>query len=68
MLGTYSCAGKALALMEIRRVVAALLSKYDVSIAPDQGVEDFLSKQKDTFTLVNPALKLVFKNRGNLPS
>ncbi|GAB1192901.1 hypothetical protein APSETT444_002100 [Aspergillus pseudonomiae] len=62
-LGPYSCVGKQLALMELRRVTAEILTRYDVQFAQEQTVNAFLDGQRDTFTLVTAPLKLVFHER-----
>ncbi|RDW74721.1 cytochrome P450 [Aspergillus mulundensis] len=61
--GPYSCAGKQLALMELRSVTAALLKRYDITLAPGQSNEAFLEGLRDTFTLVSPPLPLIFSRR-----
>ncbi|KAF3386264.1 hypothetical protein F1880_001608 [Penicillium rolfsii] len=62
--GPYSCAGKQLALMELRCVMAEIVTKYDISFAPSQKASAFLDGKQDTFTLVTAPLELVFKKRG----
>jgi hypothetical protein len=49
--------------MELRRVTAELLHRYDVSLAPSQTEKSFLEGKQDTFTLVPAALSLVFRRR-----
>ncbi|KAF5863921.1 hypothetical protein ETB97_009028 [Aspergillus alliaceus] len=61
--GTYACVGKQLALMELRRVVAEILTRYDVSFAPNQTASAFTDGKVDTFTLVTAPLKLLFQRR-----
>jgi cytochrome P450 family 628 len=61
--GRFSCVGKQLALMEIRRTTAIILHGYDLRIAPGQDVDAFPAKMKDTFTLVAPDFHLVFNAR-----
>ncbi|CRG89071.1 Cytochrome P450 3A13 [Talaromyces islandicus] len=62
--GPFSCAGKRLALMEMRRVTVDLLSRYDVALAKEQTHEDFYEGQSDVFTLVHGrGLQLVFTER-----
>ncbi|OAA33379.1 averantin oxidoreductase [Moelleriella libera RCEF 2490] len=62
--GRYACAGKQLALMEIRLLVSQIMHRYTVSLAPDQTENAFLDGLKDTFTLTPPSLQLVFEPRG----
>ncbi|KAL5337622.1 cytochrome P450 [Aspergillus crustosus] len=61
--GPYSWVGKQLALMEIRRVTADILSRCDVVFAEGQTEEAFMEGKRDTFTLVTAPLELVFKER-----
>ncbi|GAB1205257.1 hypothetical protein APSETT445_003930 [Aspergillus pseudonomiae] len=61
--GPYSCVGKRLAWMELRRVIAVILHSYDVALAPGQSAKAFWEGQMDTFTLVTPPLELVFTER-----
>ncbi|KAL2837526.1 cytochrome P450 [Aspergillus pseudodeflectus] len=61
--GPYSCVGKQLGLMEIRRVTAEILSRYDVKFAKGQTEDAFMSGKQDTFTLVTAPLQLVFQER-----
>ncbi|KAK2616801.1 hypothetical protein QQS21_000178 [Conoideocrella luteorostrata] len=62
-IGPYGCVGKRLAMMEIRRVVAEILSRYNLSLAPSQGKEAFLNGKQDTFTVVSAPLFLQFSRR-----
>ncbi|KAK5997675.1 Cytochrome P450 monooxygenase orf5 [Cladobotryum mycophilum] len=64
-IGTWACVGKRLAMMEIRRVVAEVLSLYDVRIAPGHSKEEFLSGKQDTFTLVSSPLPVIFTKRAH---
>ncbi|KAL4805917.1 cytochrome P450 monooxygenase [Aspergillus unguis] len=61
--GPYSCVGKQLALMELRRVVAEVFTRYGVCFAPGQTEAAFLGGKKDTFTLAAGPLELVFSRR-----
>lgn len=62
--GRFSCVGKQLGLMEVRRVTALIACKYDVALALGQTEEAFLGGLRDNFTLATPALDLVFSPRG----
>ncbi|POR38861.1 Cytochrome P450 [Tolypocladium paradoxum] len=62
--GPYACVGKRLALLELRRLVAEILWRYDVCIAPGQSKEAFHDGKQDTFTLVSAPLSLVFTPRS----
>lgn len=61
--GPYACVGKRLALIEIRRVVAEVLTRYDVRAAPFLNKEAFVDGKQDTFTLVSAPLPLIFTPR-----
>lgn len=61
--GPYGCVGKRLAMMELRRVIAETISRYDVSFAPGQTREAFLDGKQDSFTSVSAPLHLVFNAR-----
>ncbi|KAK8084318.1 hypothetical protein PG997_005589 [Apiospora hydei] len=65
-VGRSSCAGKQLALIELRRTVALIVHRYDFALAPDQRIEAFESGLEDHFTLNPPEFKLVFKPRDAL--
>ncbi len=62
-LGPYACVGKRLAMLEIRRVAAEILHRYDVVPGPDHNVEAFLNAKQDTFTTVPGELSLIFTKR-----
>ncbi|KAM5364617.1 hypothetical protein ACJZ2D_011398 [Fusarium nematophilum] len=64
MIGRYSCAGKQLALMEMRSVVSQIARNYDVCLADEQNVDAFLDGVVDGFTLTCPKLSLVFTPRN----
>lgn len=49
--------------MELRRVLAEVFTRYDVSFAPEQTQAAFLESKKDAFTLVTGPLQLVFSRR-----
>lgn len=62
--GRYACAGKSIALMELRLVIVSLVQKFHVSLAPsetDNCVED---EMMDTFSAMPGKLWLDFKLRG----
>lgn len=61
--GRFSCPGKQLALMSLRRAVALICYQYDVAFAPGQRAEDFTAGLLDHFTLGVPKLDLVFTPR-----
>lgn len=51
-------------MMEIRRVVAEILWRYDVAMAPGQTMEQFLDRTQETLTTVSAPLQLVFTKRA----
>lgn len=61
--GPYACVGKRLAMLELRRVVAEILWRYDVAVAPGQTKEAFLDGKQDTFTTVSAPLPIIFTER-----
>jgi len=63
VVGPYSCIGKQLALMELRYVVAQIVHRYDVALAPGMTEKAFLDGKRDTFTLALGPLNLVFTDR-----
>lgn len=50
-------------MMEIRRVVGEILSRFDFTTTPEHSNEAFLDGKKDTFTLVSAPLMLSFTER-----
>lgn len=61
--GRFSCPGRQLALMNLRRATALIAYKYDVAFAEGQGPEDFLDRMMDHFTRGVPKLTLVSRPR-----
>lgn len=61
--GPYACVGKRLAMLEVRRVVGELFSRYDIALTPGHTREEFLGGKQDTFTVVSAPLPLVFTPR-----
>ncbi|KAL2043852.1 hypothetical protein N7G274_003372 [Stereocaulon virgatum] len=59
-IGSYSCIGKHLALMEIRSIVSRIVREFDVSFAPGEDGKEVMGAAKDTFTLSPGELQLVF--------
>lgn len=49
--------------MELRRVTAEILIRYDAAFDTNQTAAAFLDGKKDTFTLATAPLRLVFKER-----
>ena len=50
-------------MLELRRVVAEILWRYDLTIAPGQTKEAFLDGKQDTFTTVSASLPIIFTER-----
>lgn len=63
LAGRFSCPGKQLALMSLRRATALICHGYDVAFAPHQRPEYFTAGFLDHFTLGVPRLDLVFTPR-----
>ncbi|KAK8192010.1 putative cytochrome P450 [Phyllosticta capitalensis] len=66
-VGMYHCAGKQLALWEMRSVIARVALQFDISLAPGEDGREFDEGVLDTFTMALPPLQMCFKerNRGN---
>lgn len=62
-LGPYGCVGKQLALMEIRNVMARIVTEFDVKFAPGEDGTKLLEESHDTFTIALAPLELVFTRR-----
>lgn len=63
--GTYNCAGRPLAMMQLRMVVAMVVRKFELSFAPgkESECEHFIQDQADCFTLHLHPLPLLLKKR-----
>jgi len=51
-------------MLEIRRLVAEILWRYDVGVGPGHTKEGFLDGKQDTFTTVSSPLPLIFTERA----
>lgn len=51
-------------MMELRRVIAETISRYDIHLAPECTREEFLEGKEDTFTTVSAPLHIVFTDRA----
>jgi tryprostatin B 6-hydroxylase len=58
------CIGKPLALMELRCVLAKLITAFDVEFAAGEDGTDLIQKSRDHFTIEPGPLRLVFKPRA----
>jgi hypothetical protein len=56
--------GKQLALMELRLVIALLVTKFSIEFAPGEDGERLLNESKDFFTISIAGLDLVFTPRA----
>lgn len=63
--GTYNCAGKPLAMLQLRMVIAMVIKRFEISFAPGREAEcqHFIEDQADCFTLHLEPLPLVLKER-----
>ena len=50
-------------MLEIRRLVAEILWRYDIQLAPGHNKEAWLEGKQDVFTTVSPALPILFTER-----
>jgi len=62
-LGSFACAGKELALMQLRAVTAKLVRHFDFELAEGYGIEQALRCSLDTFTIEMGRVDFVFKQR-----
>jgi cytochrome P450 len=63
MLGPTNCAGRSLALHEMRTVLATLVQRFDVQFAPGFQPEDWTSQLKDQYILLHGHLPVVLNRR-----
>jgi|SRR5690242_17277547 len=65
--GTYNCAGKPLAMMQLRMVIAMVVKKYELSFAPskEEECERYIHDQADCFTLHLHPLPLMLNERSS---
>ena len=62
--GPWSCVGKQLALIELRTVVALLVTELDVKFATGEDGSALLNESKDYFTISLSHLNLIFSPKG----
>lgn len=60
-MGPFGCIGKSLALMELRTVVARIVTRYDFSLAKGEDGKRLMNDTRDHFTVDPGGLDLVFK-------
>ncbi|KAF2089797.1 putative benzoate 4-monooxygenase cytochrome P450 [Saccharata proteae CBS 121410] len=65
--GPYNCAGKNLAMMELRSVISRVAQQYDISFPANEPFagDSFFARMTDHFTLGVPKQSLVFTRRAN---
>jgi len=62
-LGTRSCAGKSIAIMQMRAIVCALVQKYEFTKAPDYNLDEWEEKIRDIFVTSCGPLMVTLKAR-----
>ena len=65
-IGSFSCVGRQLALMELRYVISRMSRRYDMSLAEGQTAEAFTKESFDTFTIRLAPLQMVLKHREDV--
>lgn len=60
-LGRHSCPGKNIAMMELRLVIATLVTTFDVSLAPGETGKGLTENLSDCFTALAGEVYLKFK-------
>lgn len=58
--GPYSCAGKALALMELRSLVGRVVAEFDVFVQEGTDVRAYWEAIRDNFTAGAPGVRVRF--------
>jgi len=61
--GTFSCVGKALALLQIRQVLASIVDRYTFILASEETEKEFVRDTNDYFACFANTLNLVFEGR-----
>ena len=61
--GPFSCVGKALALMQMRQVLASIVAEYTFVLASEAAGEEFEADTTDYFACFANTLNLVFEKR-----
>lgn len=62
-IGQYSCAGRQLALMELRLAIVLVALNFDLSLAPGETGVEFDQGAKDAFTLTLSGVEVVLQER-----
>jgi cytochrome P450 len=61
--GTFSCAGKALAMLELRLLITTLVKRFDIVMADDFNHKKFFDDVRSYMTIVKGALPLKIQKR-----
>ncbi|KAE8154297.1 cytochrome P450 monooxygenase [Aspergillus avenaceus] len=61
--GPYVCPGRQVSMMEMRRLVAEVLRRYDIGFAPGQTAQEFVDGRVDAMSISPAPLRLVFTPR-----
>jgi cytochrome P450 len=64
-IGPANCAGKAMALQELRMVVCAIVQRFDLRFADGYRVEDWEETLRDWFVLGKGKLPCILRERTN---
>lgn len=66
LMGPYICAGRTLAMMEIRSVISRTVHEFDIGFPPGTKFdeEEYFSKVKEHFIASAPKQQLVFTKRA----
>jgi Cytochrome P450 len=69
LIGAYNCAGRNLAMMELRSVVAQVAYEFDIAFPSHTffDPEEYFSRVKDHFIAGAPTQEIVFSKRANRP-
>ena len=63
--GPYACIGRPLALMEMRLVIADIVSRFDFEFPEGKDGSDFITQTKDHFVWREADLDISFRARGS---
>jgi hypothetical protein len=55
--------GRSLALLKIRAVLAMMVRRFDIELAPDFQAADWLAQIRDQYALAHGKLMVVLRNR-----
>lgn len=61
--GTFSCVGKALALLQIRQGLASIVDGYTFTLASKDSADEFVRDTNDYFACFANTLNLIFEAR-----